>query len=1065
MLLIALLCAWAMQIHAQNELKLDIISPSPNSSSLGKYGNIPVSHYTGTYNLNIPVYRYTTPMKDFSLAISLNYHTGGIKIDEMASNVGLGWALSAGGAISRTMVGLPDDSQYGYMNTPEFDQTKNALRAYHTGIRDSEPDVFNYNFNGRSGRFYINKRIYGGNVHVLEKSGLKISYETINPSSPIIDKFTITTEDGIKYTFNDKEMTFYSRELIGNLNYTSSWMLSKIEFPYTQKNIVFNYETFQSQYASGISESGSYWVSKIVPIGGSLPTDIVTSRTVFTTVLATRLLSIDLPSEEKIRFVYNTPRPDMQNDKQLDYIYLDNNQTMGLKLSYDYFIGGRLRLKQITAIAGNETNGSYSFEYNEINARLSKGQDFWGFANGKSNNSLIPKLENYELGYFEYSYGERTSAPPGLLNDGDRRPDPQYANSGTLRKVTYPTGGSTTFDYEINTTADKDKVPYEHVEQKNLFLSGFEDNKTAFFKLERAYGQEQLRFTFGFRDYPHGLDTRYNFRFTIKSLNDAITYGFATFNFSNTNGAEVVVKNSATMPAGDYKIVWSSSYNGVLDEPFTFSLKWKDIVTDTISNANLYVGGVRIKEIRDDDGIGNYTTRSYKYVKEDGFTSSGRMAYKPVYNYKYTILNGQSTVDYIARSAFPTQSLADVQGSPIAYERITESLRNGTQSIGETVYTYTVPSGFSVDLIFPFPMIQYHPWENGLLLERKIYDKAGILKKKERNDYLKILSANEIIGQKVGQTVTSDDQNIQKFKYLEYYVSSGYSLKTQARTTEYFSATDSLTDVVKFDYEPAQQISHFQPVMVTQQLSSGNESKKIILYPSNYTGTAFTTNLLSKNIISTPIETVTLNKNNEIVEGTINQYYPNNSSLKELTKLLNVNEPIPLTSFRFSNQPNGVLPGGASTGTFLPDSRYETRLNYHRYDANGCLLNFSVPEDGQEIYLWSYRGVYPVVTIKNADYALVENILGGAAAIQNFSNSVPANKAAIDAFIAPLRIDPRLKDAKISTYTFNVLNGMTSQTDSKGITSTYEYDSFQRLKYLKDQDGNIIKSFDYNYKP
>lgn len=69
LLLFALLCIWATQVCAQNELKLDIISPSPNFASLGKYGNTAVSHYTGTYNLSIPIYKYTSPMKDFTLEI------------------------------------------------------------------------------------------------------------------------------------------------------------------------------------------------------------------------------------------------------------------------------------------------------------------------------------------------------------------------------------------------------------------------------------------------------------------------------------------------------------------------------------------------------------------------------------------------------------------------------------------------------------------------------------------------------------------------------------------------------------------------------------------------------------------------------------------------------------------------------------------------------------------------------------------------------------------------------------------------------------------------------------
>lgn len=1064
LLLIALWCFLSKPLLAQNELKLDIISPSPNSASLGKYGNIPVSHYTGTYNLNIPIYKYTTPMKDFTLPISLDYHTGGIRVDEMASNIGLGWALSAGGMISRTMVGLPDDSQYGYFNTGEFDPTKEALRAYNNGIRDAEPDVFNYNFNGRSGKFYIDKRVHGGKVLIREKSGMKIIYETLNPTSPYIDKFIIITEDGVKYTFNDKELTFHSTTLMGSLNYTSSWMLSKIEFPNSTKSIVFNYEGFQSTYSTGISESASYWLNFTTMGGGAgAPQDIIPGPKINnTTINALRLLSIELPTEEKIRFVYNTPRSDMQNDKALDYIFIDNDQTRGFKLTHDY-VGFRLSLEKVTAISGTETNGSYTFEYNSIVPRLSKGQDFWGFSNGKSNNSLIPKLESYELAYFDNTFGKRPGAPQGLLNDGDRSPTPQYAYSGTLKKVTYPTGGYTSFEYEINTTADKEKIPYEHVEQKILSQTGFEENKTSVFKLQRAYGDKQLRFTFSFRDYPYGLNNNYNFKFTIKSMNDAITYGSSTFNFSHTNGSEVIVTNAGTMLPGDYKLVWNSTYTGVLEEPFTFLLKWKDLVTDTISNGNLYVGGVRIKEIRDDDGTGNYTVRSYNYLKEDGLTSSGKMMYKPVFNYRYNTYYPERYSEYLSRSSFPAQSLADLQGSPIGYERVIETLRNGTQNNGQTIYKYSVPYGFSVDLIFPFPFLNDLPWENGLPLETTIYDKAGVLKKKERYHYEKITTSDELIGQKVGQDIISDTQNFDKFKYLEYYIFSGYSLKSQVQTTEYFSPADSLSTQVNFDYEPAAQISHFQPTTIREEQSDGSERKKIILYPIDYIGTPFASNLISKNIISKPIETVNLNKNNEIIDGAIDQYYLDNNQ-KQLTKLLNLNAPIPLSSFKFSNQQMGVLPVSISPGIYAPDNRYETRLNYHKYDANGCLLNFSPPEDVQECYLWSYHGTYPVVTIKNADYALVESILGGATTIDNFSKSMPVNKAAIEAFIVPLRIDPRLKDAMISTYTFNFLDGITSQTDSKGVTTYYEYDSFQRLKYLRDQDENIVKSFDYHFK-
>jgi YD repeat-containing protein len=61
-----------------------------------------------------------------------------------------------------------------------------------------------------------------------------------------------------------------------------------------------------------------------------------------------------------------------------------------------------------------------------------------------------------------------------------------------------------------------------------------------------------------------------------------------------------------------------------------------------------------------------------------------------------------------------------------------------------------------------------------------------------------------------------------------------------------------------------------------------------------------------------------------------------------------------------------------------------------------------------------------------------------------------------------VRIYP--KDALLTTYTYEPLIGMTSSTDAKGETTTYEYDNFQRLMNLKDKDGNIVKHMDYHYQ-
>jgi YD repeat-containing protein len=54
--------------------------------------------------------------------------------------------------------------------------------------------------------------------------------------------------------------------------------------------------------------------------------------------------------------------------------------------------------------------------------------------------------------------------------------------------------------------------------------------------------------------------------------------------------------------------------------------------------------------------------------------------------------------------------------------------------------------------------------------------------------------------------------------------------------------------------------------------------------------------------------------------------------------------------------------------------------------------------------------------------------------------------------------------AQMTSYTYDPEVGMTGMTDAKGISTTYEYDPFQRLQNVKDKDGNIVKHIDYHYQ-
>lgn len=65
-------------------------------------------------------------------------------------------------------------------------------------------------------------------------------------------------------------------------------------------------------------------------------------------------------------------------------------------------------------------------------------------------------------------------------------------------------------------------------------------------------------------------------------------------------------------------------------------------------------------------------------------------------------------------------------------------------------------------------------------------------------------------------------------------------------------------------------------------------------------------------------------------------------------------------------------------------------------------------------------------------------------------------------YIDELRIHP--KEAQMTTSGYLPAVGITFKADTRGNIIYYEYDGMQSLKYEKDQNKNIIKSYDYNYK-
>jgi hypothetical protein len=456
-----------------------VIPPSPNALALMKFTDVPVSPYTGTTDITVPI--YTIQAKGISVPVSLSYHSGGIRLKEEAGWVGLGWALNAGGMISRTIMDHDDFGAIPYFTNmvPQLagdmlhtkpDQPTGApnlgpyfydffcsylvgttagnedfYQAFSTGTPnyDMEPDIFSYSFPGHSGKFILTRN---GQVVMQKQENILIQFPVDG------SYFTITDEQGNKFYFNAKETstTGPSSPAI------SSWLLSKIVTE-LQDSVIFNYVLGGGQYTvqPDVNQTYNVFCSNAGFSSTSPSPTIYRNQT---------LQSIDF-SNGRLLFFVDSNRNDLLGSGKLDSILLySRNATSTLTYQkqhdfyYSYFNGtypggntyefNRLKLDSVKEISGGANIPPYSFVYNNINpgygsAKHSFNVDHWGYFNGASNLIFIPTLTTL------YN-------PPGAnqqyfsYNGGNRQPNSSFMTTFSLQQITYPTGGKTVLTYQPN---------------------------------------------------------------------------------------------------------------------------------------------------------------------------------------------------------------------------------------------------------------------------------------------------------------------------------------------------------------------------------------------------------------------------------------------------------------------------------------------------------------------------------------------------------------------------------------------------------------------------------------
>lgn len=864
-LILILFAGVTTEIYAQKG-SLRIGFQSPNAASLGKFGEVPVSLYTGTPNITIPI--YNVEGNSLNLPVTLNYHAQGNRVEEIASWVGLGWALKAGGVITRTVVGLPDEIGNGYYHTgdqlysgsnwPNPSQTFFGLMSNESV--DTEPDMFFFLLPFSSGKFVMTpKNLANSEIRTVPYQKVKITPDLMN------NRWTLVTPDGVMYIFGAinnngavETTTDYNYSPGGSLpgakfgvGYTSAWYLAEIHAPNSDEVIEFEYTNY------GVTHKIRTYKEKFLE-NQTYPEPCVTDESTIVgeyDVSTPKLQSISW-NGGRMDFIANTLREDAlspanptstQQEYQLDEIQVFSSADSLLKkvkFDYSYFRGDkRLRLDEIQEFgSGNTQNPPYTFEYDDqpFPARTtSYAVDHWGYYNAKTSNaSLIPEVYDPSTGI--------------LYQGADREPDPSAMKVGILEKITYPTGGYTMLTFEANkygsVSGDTTLLVPGNLNTESVKADGF---------AEGGIVTKTKNFTVG-GESPASADISAYF---TNNCGNNIGCPFVKIEKDDNTFAKEYredINEEVSLAPGSYTLTAYAEYNQIAD----ISVQWRE---------NYYAkeklaGGLRIKEVRSFSSLTDNSPQVKKYEyktfsnQNDPTRSSGVILREPTYHYWYNATN----CNYLSRSSVSKTPLGMTRGSYVGYKEVTV-IHGENGEFGKEVHHFRTAEeapDYDYPALWPFGRKTSQDWKRGQLTRKIIYDSSGVAKQtvvdnytftnntqstfnyrglsfQEVNSNISVYNAYEIISTWTylnGRETTLNDQDNNLVFSVDFIYSSPSHLQLtrkiesnsdgQQRITEYTYAheitDDNGSQTGGLNYTPMEGLNMLsQPYSVTVKDSSG----------------------------------------------------------------------------------------------------------------------------------------------------------------------------------------------------------------------------------------------------